>query len=79
MGHPVNPQGHMHPVVINKRPSLVAWKVSGGVWPQKEFRTGMQNLSQVREDQPRHLITNQPGVNGLAGVVNAELIRIHAI
>ena len=79
VGHSVNPQGQVHPLVLNIRPSIVTWKVSGGVWPQKEFWKGLQSLSQVPEDQARNLITNRPGVNGLAGVVNAELIRIHAI
>ena len=34
----------------------------------------MQNLSQVAEDEEHHLITNRPGVNGLACLVNAKLI-----
>ena len=79
MSHPVNPHCQVHSLVVNKRLSLVAWKVSGRVWPQKEFRKGLESLLQVPEDQAHHLITNRSGVNGLAGVVNAELIRIHAI
>ena len=75
----VNPQGQEHPLVVNKTLRLVAWKVSGGTQPQKEFRQGLQSLSQVPEDQAHHLIMNRPGVNGLAGVVNEKLIRIHAI
>ena len=75
----VNPQGQVHPLVVNKTLRLMAWKVSGRVWPQKEFRKGLQSLSQVPEDQVHHLITNWPGVNRLAGVVNGKLIRIHAI
>ena len=54
--HPVNPQGQVHPLVLNKRPSIVTWKVSGGFWPQKEFRKGLQSLSQVPEDDARNLI-----------------------
>ena len=75
----VNPQGQAYTLVVNKTLRLVAWKVSGRTWPRKEFRQGLQSLSQVPEDQAHHLITNRPGVNGLAGVVNGKLIRIHAI
>ena len=75
----VDPQGQVHPLVVNKSLRLVAWKVSGIAWPRKEFRQGLQNLSQVPEDQAHHLITNQPGINRLAGVVNGKLIRIHVI
>ena len=54
----VNPQGQVHPLVMNKTLRLVARKVSGKVWPKKEFRKGLQSLSQVPEDQAHHLITN---------------------
>ena len=70
----VNPQGQVHPLVVNKTQGLVAWKVSGRVWPKKQFGKGLQNLSQVAEDEAHHLITNRPGVNGLACLVNAKLI-----
>ena len=55
----VNPPGQMHPLVVNKILRLVAWKVSGGAWPRKEFRQGLQSLSQVPEDKTHHLITNR--------------------
>ena len=69
--------GLVPPLVVNKALRLVAWNVSGRAW--KEFRQGLQSLSQAPEDQAHHLITNRPGVNGLAGVVNGNLIHIHAI
>ena len=75
----VNPQGQVHSLVVNKTLRLVAWKFSGRARPRKEFRQGLQSLSQVPEDQAHHLITNWPSVNELAGVVNKKLIRIHAI
>ena len=62
--------GPGNPLIVNKTLRLMAWKVSGRVWPQKEFRKGLQSLSQVLEDQAHHLITNRAGVNGLAGVMN---------
>ena len=33
----VNPQCQVHPLVVNKTLRPVAWKVTGRVWPQKEF------------------------------------------
>ena len=48
-------------------------------WSRKEFQQGLKSLSQVLKDQAHHVITNRPSVNGLAGVVNRKLIRIHAI
>lgn len=35
-------------------------KISGNAWLQKEFRTGLQNLLQVPEDQTLQLIAYQP-------------------
>ena len=52
----VNPRGQVHPLVVNKTLRLVAWNVSGRVWHQKEFRKGLQSLSQVLKDQAHHLI-----------------------
>ena len=63
---------------MNQTQRLVTWKVSGRGWPWKEFQKGLQSLSQVPEDQV-HLITNWPGVYGLASAVNGKLIRIHSI
>lgn len=50
--------------------------VSGRAWRLREFQ---QDLSQMPEDEALHLLTNRPGVNGLAGVVDKKLIRINAI
>ena len=41
--------------------------------------TAAQILSQIAEDQALQLITNWPGKNCLAGVVNDRLIRLHAV
>ena len=75
----VNPQGQVYPLLVNQTLRLMAWKVSGRTWPRNEFQQGLQSLWQVLEDQTHKFITNRPGVNGLAGVVNRKLIRIHII
>ena len=41
--------------------------------------TAAQILSQIAEDQALQLITNWPGKNCLAGVVNDRLVRLHAV
>ena len=75
----VNPQGQVHPLVMKQTLTLVAWKVSGSVWPWKEFQQGLQSLSRVPQDHEHHLITNRLGINGFAGMMNEKLICIHAI
>ena len=37
------------------------------------------NLISISEDWALQLITNRPGKNGLAGVVNNRLIRLHVV
>ena len=38
----VNPQGHVHPLVVNQTLKLVAWKVLGRAWLPKEFEESLQ-------------------------------------
>ena len=45
---------------------------------RKKFYTRLLILSQIPVDQVIQPITNRPGKNGLAGVVNDRLIRLHA-
>ena len=40
----VSPQDQVHPLVVSKTLRLAAFTVSGRVWPQKEFRQGLQSL-----------------------------------
>ena len=75
----VDPEGQVHPLVLNKTLKLMAWKISGKTWLRKEFQTRLPILSQIPEDQALQLITNQPGKNGLAGVVKDRLIQLHAV
>ena len=35
--------GQVHPMVVNQTLRLVAWKLSGKAWSQKEFQQGMQS------------------------------------
>ena len=38
----VNPQGHVHLLVVNQTLKLVAWKVLGRAWLPKEFEESLQ-------------------------------------
>ena len=66
--------GKTHPSVVNQTLNLVAWLVSGNHCHQKTFQTKLQSLYQVPGGKVQSLLTNQPDVSGLAGVVNGKLI-----
>ena len=69
-----NPQGENHPLLKNRTLRLVVWTISGKNCKQKEFRRRLQSLSLEQEGQVQQLITNRPGVSGVAGVVGERLI-----
>ena len=77
--HFLDPKGQLHPLVLNKTLKLMTRKISVKTWLRKEFQTRLSILSQIPEDQALQLITNWPGKNGLAGVVNDRLTRSHAV
>ena len=70
----LDPRQNVHPLVENKTLQLAVWVVSGIVWQQKAYQTGLQSLSQIPEGRAQFLLTNRPGESGLAGVVNGKLI-----
>ena len=72
-------QGTSVEQVLNKTLKLMAWKISGKTWLRKKSQTRLPILSQIPEDQALQLITYRPEKNGLAGVVNDRLIRLHAV
>ena len=53
---------------------LAVWKVSGKVCKWKEFQAMLPSLSQIQGEKAQQLITNRPGVSGLAGVMKDKLI-----
>ena len=74
-----NPQGEIHPLVQNKTVKLVAGTVSGLDYKKKEFQGRLPTLSLNQEDQVLTQIMNQPGINGLAGVLKGKLIHFVVI
>lgn len=67
-------KGEIHPLSQNSPLKLVAWLVSGKIYPQKECQKGRSNLPQTPEEQVLTQITNRPGERELAGVIESELI-----
>ena len=58
---------------------LLVWTVSGKDYLQKVFHKTLPLLSQMPEDQVQMLITNQPGISGVAGVLKDRLIPLSAL
>ena len=69
-----NPQGEIHPLVMNNHLRLAAWTVSGNHWLKRDYRVKLQTLSQIADAEAQFLITNRPGESGLAGVSRDKLI-----
>ena len=63
-----------HPLVETGSLRLAVWKVSGKVCKWKEFEAMLANLSHIQGEKAQQLITNRPGVSGLAGVMKNKLI-----
>ena len=75
----LDPRQNVHPLVENKTIQLAVWVVSGIVWQQKAYQTGLQSLSRIPEGRAQFLLTNRPGESGLAGVVNGKLIPFNVL
>ena len=70
-----NPQSKKHPLVETRSLRLAVWKVSGKVCKWKKFQAMLPNLSHIQGEKAQQLITNRPGVSGLAGVMKDKLIH----
>ena len=69
-----NPQGKNHTLVETESLRLVVSKVSAKVCKWKEFQAMLPNLSHILGEKAQQLITNPPGVSGLAGAMKDKLI-----
>ena len=56
---------------------LPTWKISGITTWQTEFQAGLPDSSLLDGPKAQTLPTNQPGKNGLAGVLNNNVIHFH--
>ena len=70
-----NPQSKKHPLLETGSLRLAVWKVSGKVCKWKKFQAMLPNLSHIQGEKAQQLITNRPGVSGLAGVMKDKLIH----
>ena len=74
-----NPKKEIHPLLLNQSLRLLAWKVSGKSYLQKEFQKGLPISSPMQEEWEQNLITNQPGESSIVGVMGDKLIPLHAM
>ena len=58
-----NPKGEPHPLIKIRKLNLIACKISGKTWLQKEYLRNLPTLSHVLEERELELITNPPGEN----------------
>ena len=74
-----NPKKEIHPLLGNHSLRLLAWKVSGKSYLQKEFRKELPISSPMQEELEQDLITNRPGESSIVGVVRKRLIPLHVM
>ena len=70
-----NQQSKKHPLAETGSLRLAVWKVSGKVCKWKKFQAMLPNLSHIQGEKAQQLITNRPGVSGLAGIMKDKLIH----
>ena len=68
-----------HPLIAKGNLQHLAWMVSGKGYFQKEYQRNLPPLSQMPDNQAQSLITNRPGVNGIAGALGDKLIPLNAL
>ena len=73
------PNKEPHPLRTKGSLQLLAWIVSGKGYLQKEYQRKLPLLSQMPDDQAQSLITNRPGISGIAGVLGDKLIPLNAL
>ena len=73
------PQNQYHPLVQNRTIQLAVRFVSGRVLQRKEYQKGLQTLLSHQEEKVLSHLTHQPGISGLAGVLNKTLIQFNVM
>ena len=73
------PNTELHHLITKGDLQLLAWIASGKGYLQKEYQRNLPLLSQMPDDQAHSLITNRPGVSGIAGVLGNKLIPLNAL
>jgi len=75
----LNPDREAHSLVESNSLQLAVWAISGKVCLQRAFQQGLQNLSQIPEEEAHCRITNRPGESLVAGVVREKLIPFNVL
>ena len=73
------PNKKHHPIITKGNLELLAWIVSGKGYLQKEYQREMPLLLQMPDDQAQSLITNRPGISGIADVLGDKLTPLNAL
>ena len=74
-----NPSGEQHPLLAQGHLHLSAWRISGNITLQEQYRQQLPPLSTSLEDQALEAVTQVPGLSGKAGVSNGKLIPLNVL
>ena len=75
----MNPPWSTHPLLELGSLRLVAWLISSNKWRQREYLKRLQSSSQLPKGQVKKLVTNQPGISGLADLHRDKLSLFDAL
>lgn len=70
-----NPWGQTHPLIDNQTMFLAAWHISSNHSQQEMFHKGLPTSYWHLGGQAQMQFTTQPGLNGIAGVLQGKLIH----
>ena len=72
----LSPDQKPHPLVLEEKLFLTAWPVSGDVTKCKAFQRGLRSSSCSPGEITPIPLTIQPGVSGIAGVLNETIVPL---
>ena len=75
----MNPGMETHPLMENGTLTLTAWLVSGKAQDRVEFRKQLCRSYPEQEPEELEKITQRPGTNSPAGVIDGKLIHFHVL
>ena len=75
----VDPEGNPHPLMIEDKMILTAWRLSGHDSTCKAFRRSWSTYCWKEREQPRTLLTQRPGSIGFIGVTEETKIPCQTI
>ena len=72
----LSPHQQPHPLLLEEKLFLTAWPVSGRVTRCRAFQRELQNSSSSPGEISQTPLTIQPGISGIAGVLNEIIIPL---